>query len=444
MRASAARGSSGSGGAAGTAEAVAPAAAALAVAAAANPRPPVFRRGPVQGCWRGPQSRPPSPRPPQPGSPAGAQPAFGCASRPPRSHGRPRAAAAPCEGLGCAGASRRSRRARPQSPGSSSAPENPSHSGGGGSSIPSGARPRGPELVAAAAGGGRRAAADAGRGWRGCGRCGAGRCGGGGGWRSTSLTSDSPSPSRPATRRTSSSRRTLGARPAIACAAAARISSVDASGRSSARSTSKRSIGTASSSSARIVSAPERCTTSAGSWPAGRRTIRNSTPRVERFLLCAAQRRDALGDRLLARAVRVLAEQRLRRQPGDRLDLRVRQRRPHLGDRLGHARLMERDHVRVALDEHHAAGLRRGRARHVRPVDDPALVEELALGGVQVLGLVLGAHRPRAEPEHAAALVGQRERDAPAEAIDQPTLPALRQPGREQLLVGVAVALASR
>ena len=60
---------------------------------------------------------------------------------------------------------------------------------------------------------------------------------------------------------------------------------MDASGRSSARSTSKRSIGTASSSSARIVSAPERCTTSAGSWPAGRRTIRNSTPRVERFLL---------------------------------------------------------------------------------------------------------------------------------------------------------------
>ena len=104
------------------------------------------------------------------------------------------------------------------------------------------------------------------------------------GWRprSASLTSCSPSPSRSATSLTSSCRSTLGAIGPITCVAAASISSVLTPGCSSARSTSKRSIGTASSSSARIASAPERWTTSAGSCPAGRRTIRNSTPRVVR------------------------------------------------------------------------------------------------------------------------------------------------------------------
>jgi hypothetical protein len=51
---------------------------------------------------------------------------------------------------------------------------------------------------------------------------------------------------------------------------------------SSARSTSKRAIGTARSSSERMVSAPSRCTTSAGSDPGGSRTIRNSTARPAR------------------------------------------------------------------------------------------------------------------------------------------------------------------
>jgi hypothetical protein len=69
-------------------------------------------------------------------------------------------------------------------------------------------------------------------------------------------------------------------------ATAASISSVVASGCCNARSTSKRSIATAFSSIPRSASPPELCATSAGSWPAGRRTIRNSTARVERPLLC--------------------------------------------------------------------------------------------------------------------------------------------------------------
>ena len=51
----------------------------------------------------------------------------------------------------------------------------------------------------------------------------------------------------------------------------------------------------------------------------GSRTIRNSTPRVVRSELYAAQRRDPARDRLLPRAVRVLAEQRLRRELRDRV-----------------------------------------------------------------------------------------------------------------------------
>ena len=62
---------------------------------------------------------------------------------------------------------------------------------------------------------------------------------------------------------------------------------------------------------------------SAGSAPVGSRTIRNSTGFVGTALVVGAQRGDALRDRLLPGAVRVLAEQRLRRQPRDRVHLRV-------------------------------------------------------------------------------------------------------------------------
>jgi len=48
--------------------------------------------------------------------------------------------------------------------------------------------------------------------------------------------------------------------------------------------------------------------------------------------------------------------------------------------------------------------------------------------------------RPRSEPEHPAALVAQREHDAPAEAVDQPppVAPLDRQPARDQLVAAVS------
>ena len=80
--------------------------------------------------------------------------------------------------------------------------------------------------------------------------------------------------------------------------------------------------------------------------------------------------------------------------------------------------LVQREHVGVALDEDRAAGLRRGGARAVDPVQHAALVVELVRGRVDVLRLALGlVHRPRAEPEHAAARVGGREHDPAAEEV---------------------------
>ena len=70
--------------------------------------------------------------------------------------------------------------------------------------------------------------------------------------------------------------------PAAAVSAASRPSVEVTSPPSSARSTSKRATGTARSSSRWIASAPSDCTTSAGSRPAGSRTIRKSTGVVRR------------------------------------------------------------------------------------------------------------------------------------------------------------------
>ena len=185
-------------------------------------------------------------------------------------------------------------------------------------------------------------------------------------------------------------------------------------------------------------SAPASCTTSAGSCLDGQ----PDDPELDRpraplvGLHQRDQRLQAALSRRLAGAVGVLAEQRLRRQAGDRVDLLLGQRRAHLGDGLGHAGLMERDHVGVALDDHHPPGLGRRGAGHVLPVDDLALVEDLAVGRVEVLRLLVRLHRARAEAEDVALGVGERERHAPAEAIDVPrAAPArLDQARGEQLL----------
>ena len=63
---------------------------------------------------------------------------------------------------------------------------------------------------------------------------------------------------------------------------------------------------------------------------------------------------------------------------------------------------------------------------------------ELALGGVEVLRPLVGSQPARTEAQHPPPLVGQRERQPPAEAVVQraPLTRALHHAGSQQLLVG--------
>jgi hypothetical protein len=97
---------------------------------------------------------------------------------------------------------------------------------------------------------------------------------------------------------------------------------------------------------------------------------------------------------------------------------------------------MQGDHVRVALGEHDEPGLGGAGAGDVDGVEVLALLEDVVVGGVEVLRVVVGQQRPRPEAEHAAAPVGQREHQPPAEAVHRPPLRALRQTRLEQLAGG--------
>ena len=89
--------------------------------------------------------------------------------------------------------------------------------------------------------------------------------------------------------------------------------------------------------------------------------------------------------RILPRRVGVEAEVDPSRQPSELAQLTLRQRRPHRGDDRLESRLPERDHVGVALHDRSAVLLGDRRPREVEPVQDRALVEEIALGRVHVL-----------------------------------------------------------
>ena len=81
---------------------------------------------------------------------------------------------------------------------------------------------------------------------------------------------------------------------------------------------------------------------------------------------------------------------------------------------MGDAGLGQRDHVHVALGQDERAPLARRALGAVEVVEQVALVEELGLGRVQVLGAGV-AQRPAAEAHDPAALVGDREHQAVAE-----------------------------
>ena len=202
--------------------------------------------------------------------------------------------------------------------------------------------------------------------------------------------------------------------------------------RSSVRSTWKRANGTARSSSARIRSAPPsppRCRPGRSRTGAGRRAARAGS---------AAPRRRAPRPAGPPRRRRGTAGASGARLPSSAACSRG-QRRAHRRHRVGEARLVQRDHVRVALGEDHRAGLGGGGARDVDAEQLAALREDLALARVDVLRPLAVAHRPRPEAAHAPAAVGQREHDLAAEdVVDPPLAAADGQPGGEDLLVRVA------
>ena len=157
-----------------------------------------------------------------------------------------------------------------------------------------------------------------------------------------------------------------------------------------------------------------RLTRSAGSSPARQRDDAQAQRRV-------AAQRDARGaqHRLLAGVVGVEREPHLGREALQLGDLVVGQRRAHDPDAVAHADLVHRDDVGVALGRDDEPGLRRGGAREVGGEELAALVEELALGAVDVLRppVVRVAERAAREAAHAPARVGEREHDLRAEAV---------------------------
>ena len=102
------------------------------------------------------------------------------------------------------------------------------------------------------------------------------------------------------------------------------------------------------------------------------------------------------------------------------------QRRAHDPDRVLEPGLMQREHVGVALGDHHPSLARRGDPRQVSPEELAPLVEHVALGCIEVLGLLVVAQRPGAEAQHAAAPVAEREDDPAPEAVIEPARALLR------------------
>ena len=82
--------------------------------------------------------------------------------------------------------------------------------------------------------------------------------------------------------------------------------------------------------------------------------------------------------------------------PDEQLQLLRGDRRPHHRDRLLDPRLVQREHVRVALDHDRPPRLRDRRPRAVDPEQRAALAVQLALGRVQVLRLRVRRPSPRA------------------------------------------------
>ncbi len=147
--------------------------------------------------------------------------------------------------------------------------------------------------------------------------------------------------------------------------------------------------------------------------------------------------RHALGaqHRRMPGAIGVKGKHHLLRVPGKLLQLVRSDRRPHHGDGLLDSGLVRRQHIRISLHDHRAPHLRDRRASPIDAVERAALAVELPLRRVQVLGLRVGAQRPRAESLNAPARIAYRKHDAGTKPVVLAALPALlHETGRGELL----------
>ena len=137
--------------------------------------------------------------------------------------------------------------------------------------------------------------------------------------------------------------------------------------------------------------------------------------------------------RLLAGRVGVEAEVEALRQPRELPQMMLGQRRSHRRDDRLEPGLPQRDHVGVALDHDRPVLLRDRRPSEVEAVENVALLEQLALGRVDVLPLqrVVVVELARLEPDHPAARVGEREHQPRREVV---VAALVRQPGGAQLV----------
>ena len=169
---------------------------------------------------------------------------------------------------------------------------------------------------------------------------------------------------------------------------------------------------------------------SAGSRPGGQRHDTHVEPGAHGELHPAEGRG-------VARSVGVEAEIEVARQAPELLQLRLRERGSHRGHDGLEPGLVQRENVRVALDHDRAVLLGDRRSCEVKPVDERALAEELALGRVHVLrrNRVVVAETTRPEAEHAPSAVRERE-DEPARVVV--VAAPVHEPGGDQLLLLVA------
>src|SRR5579864_2331178 len=139
--------------------------------------------------------------------------------------------------------------------------------------------------------------------------------------------------------------------------------------------------------------------------------------------------------RVLSGGVRVEAEEEPLREAFQLPQLILRKRRAHRRDDRREAGLPQHEHVGVPLDDDRSVLLCDLLASGVEPVEQVALLEELALRRIDVLRRqrIVVVQPPRLEAAHAPARVGERKYEASREVV---VAAAVDEPAGEQILLG--------